>query len=590
MSAGGSTARRRWLAPIIVVCLAPWLQARGPAPQGGGQSPPSATTAPPAETLTFGAFTATFAPGGALRLRGDGWPALDGTWVIEAGVLVLRAAPAPRGCDGEGRYRPNRDGARYTLAVIEDACEPRRMILDGSTWRPVTEPADRPARRIVRTAGSDAPLPAAAGDEGAWPGFRGPAASGVADGQDLPGTWDVNAGEGVRWRVPIPGLAHSSPIVWGDRIFVTTAISRDPAATFRPGLYGDGDASADRSVHRWVLMAIDARTGRTLWERVADEGAPRQKRHVKSTYASATPATDGRIVVASFGSQGVFAYDVDGTFRWKVDLGRLDLGAYDIPTYEWGTASSPTIWGGLVFLQCDTQQDSFVLALDARTGETVWRTAREELPSWSSPNVIEALSGPELVTNAPNAIRAYDPRTGTELWRIGPSSRITAPTPVGRDGFVVVASGRAPERPIHVVRAGARGDLTTSGGRPAPESVAWSRMGRGSYMPTPLIYRGAVYVLANNGVFDAYDLATGAEIYRARVPHPGSGFSASPVAADGLIYLSSEDGDVTVVRAGSAFEAVGTFPMGDLIMATPAISRGTLYVRTAGSLIAIGRR
>ena len=177
------------------------------------------------------------------------------------------------------------------------------------------------------------------------------------------------------------------------------------------------------------IYAIDKRSGKIVWERVAHEGEPLNKRHIKSTYASATPATDGRIVVAWFGSQGVYAYDVNGNLLWKVDLGRVDMGAYDIPTFEWGPASSPIIWNGLVILQCDTQADSFLLALDAATGETVWKTDREELPSWGTPTVAMTSAGPELVTNASNFIRGYDPRTGKELWRLGRSSKITAPTP-----------------------------------------------------------------------------------------------------------------------------------------------------------------
>jgi outer membrane protein assembly factor BamB len=269
---------------------------------------------------------------------------------------------------------------------------------------------------------------------------------------------------------------------------------------------------------------------------MAHQGAPVEKRHIKSTYANSSPATDGRIVVAWFGSQGVYAYDLKGSLLWKVDLGRLDLGAYDIPTYEWGPASSPIIWNNLVILQCDTQTDSFLLALDASTGETVWKTDREEIPSWGTPTIAGTPSGPVLVTNASNFIRGYDPRTGKELWRLGGSSQITAPTPIFGEGLFVVASGRGPERPIFAVRPNARGDVTLPAGKTTNASVVWSRTGRGSYMPTPLIYNGVLYVLANNGLFDAYNLQTGDEVYRQRLPTVGSGFSASPVAADGKIY------------------------------------------------------
>jgi outer membrane protein assembly factor BamB len=322
---------------------------------------------------------------------------------------------------------------------------------------------------------------------------------------------------------------------------------------------------------------------------VAYEGEPIDKRHIKSTYASATPATDGRVVVAWFGSQGVYAYDLEGQLLWKVDLGRVDLGAYDVPTYEWGPASSPILWNGLVILQCDTQADSFLLALDALTGEQVWKAERDELPSWGTPTVAGPPGGEELVANASNFIRGYDPRTGRERWRLGGSSKITAPTPIFGEGLFVVASGRAPERPVFVLWPGARGDLTLADGQSKSAAVVWSRTGRGSYMPTPLIYRGLLYVLANNGVFDAYDLRTGEEVYRQRLPHVGSGFSASPVAADGKIYLSSEDGEVLVVAAGREFKHIATNSMGELLMATPALSEGVLYLRSSASLFAVGR-
>jgi outer membrane protein assembly factor BamB len=467
---------------------------------------------------------------------------------------------------------------------------PRRMILDRSTWRPSDEVVPVPVRHIVRTPGPARAIPAAAPETGSWPSFRGPRASGIAEGQNLPDRWDGAKGENILWRTPIPGLAHSSPVVWGNRIFVTSAVSSNPAATFRPGLYGDGDASDDRSVQRWTIFAIDKTTGKTLWERVAHEGAPVDKRHIKSTYASATPVTDGRIVVASFGSQGVHAYDVDGNFLWKLDLGHLNVGAYDIPTFEWGPASSPIVWNGMVILQCDTQDDSFLLAVKAETGETVWKTPREELPSWGTPTVAMTPSGPQLVTNASNFIRGYDPRTGKELWRLGGSSKITAPTPIFDEGVFVVASGRGPERPIFVVKPDARGDLTLADGKTSSDAIVWSRTGRGPYMPTPLVYKGLVYVLANNGLFDAYHLKTGEEVYRQRLAPVGNGFSASPVAADGKIYLTNEDGDMLVVAAGSEFKQIAANSIGELAMATPALSDGVMYVRTARSLFAVGRK
>ena len=463
----------RFKALLIALCVASICS-------GAAQQP----TPIPSEPLKFAAFSARFGGDGAFAIEGPGWPPFKGTWKRDgAEIELVSGGDAAGGCDKAGRYRVTVDKTRshVTFDLVSDDCAPRRMILDRSEWRPSGEAVIVPVRKIVRTAApSPVAIPAAAPAAGSWPSFRGPHASGVADGQHLPDHWDVAKGENILWRTPIPGLAHSSPVVWGNRIFVTSAVSSNPNATFRPGLYGDGDASDDRSPQRWTIYAIDKRTGKIEWERVAHEGVPIGKRHIKSTYASATPATDGRIVVSSFGSQGVFAYDVNGNFLWKVDLGHLDIGAYDIPTFEWGPASSPILWNGLVILQVDTQADSFLLALKADTGETAWKTAREELPSWGTPTVAMTAGGPQLVTNASNFIRGYDPATGRELWRLGGSSKITAPTPVFDEGMFVIASGRAPERPIFAVRPDARGDITLAAGKTSNDAVAWSKTGRGS--------------------------------------------------------------------------------------------------------------
>jgi len=548
------------------------------------------TASIPDGPLVFGAFSAQFRGDGTFTLEGDG-ESMRGRWMVDASDVVLRFEGAPADCAGAGRYRVAIDGRHVGFVVVSDECVPRRMVLDRSDWRPANEARVIPERVIALTkASARQPLPPAAPATGSWPSFRGPYASGVSDGQRLPDRWDGAKSENVVWRTRIPGLAHSSPIVWGNTVFLTSALSSRKDATFKPGLYGDGDASDDRSVHKWMVYAVDKRTGRMRWERVAREGVPRNKRHIKSTYASATPVTDGRIVVAWFGSEGIYAFDVDGRPMWSVDIGRVDMGAYDIPSYEWGPASSPIIWNGLVILQCDTQADSFVIALNAETGETVWKTSRDEIPSWGSPTVALTAQGPELVTNASNFIRGYDARTGRELWRLGGSSKITAPTPIFADGLIVVASGRAPERPIFVVQPGARGDLTLRADQTSSAAIIWSKTARGSYMPTPLAYNGLLYVLANNGVLDAYELKSGKEIYRQRLPLVGSGFSASPVAADGKIYLSNEDGDMLVVRAGPSFELIATNSIGELLMATPALSEGMMYVRGVSSLFAIGRK
>jgi outer membrane protein assembly factor BamB len=429
----------------------------------------------------------------------------------------------------------------------------------------------------------------AAATKSNWPSFRGPQASGVADGQNLPDRWDGVRSENIRWKTGIPGLAHSSPVIWGDRLYVTTAISSQGDATFKHGLYGEGDASKDLSVHRWKVYSLDKRSGKIVWERTAYEGVPREKRHMKSTYANSTPATDGSHIVALFGSQGLYCYDTAGKLLWQRDLGILDLGAYDAPQYEWGTASSPIIYKNRVIVQCDTQKEDFLLAVDIQSGATVWKAERDDLPSWGTPTIYPGAKRVELVTNASNFIRGYDPESGKELWRLGGSSKITAPTPVFFDDLIVVASGRRPEAPIFVIRAGASGDITLGKEQTSSDRIAWSRQQRGPYMPTPLIYGGYLYVLANQGIFDCYELRTGKEIYRQRLNHQGGGFSASPVAADGRVYLSSEDGDMFVVKAGKDFELLATNPMGERLMATPALSGGRMFVRAEHTIYAIGR-
>jgi outer membrane protein assembly factor BamB len=423
-----------------------------------------------------------------------------------------------------------------------------------------------------------------------WDSFRGPGAAGVADGQNLPRSWDAEKGENLRFKVRIPGLAHSSPIVWGDRLFVTTAVSSRDDASFKHGLYGSGEASDDDSVHRWELHCLDKKSGKTLWSKTAHEGKPQDKRHIKATYANSTPATNGEVVVALFGTEGLYAWDLDGKPLWNKQLGRMNMGAYDAPDYEWGPASSPIIYRDLVIVQVDTQAESFITGIRLKDGETAWKTERDELPSWGTPTVYDRAERHELIANGSNFIMGYDPATGNELWRLGGSSQITAPTPIFTDELIVVASGRRPVKPIFVIRPGATGDVTLPEGKTSSERIAWSSTGDGPYMPTPLVYDGKLYVLNNNGVLDCYDLASGERHYRERISHGGGGFSGSPVAADGRIYLSGEDGDVYVVKAGAKFELLAENPIGERIMASPALSDGTLYIRAEQHLFAVGKQ
>jgi outer membrane protein assembly factor BamB len=419
-----------------------------------------------------------------------------------------------------------------------------------------------------------------------WPSFRGPNASGVAEGQPTPLKWDVASGDNVLWKTPVPGMAVSSPVVWGDRVFVSTAVSGDPNAGIRTGLYGDVKPSNDVSMHSWRLLALDKRTGKVLWDRVAHEGVPKTKRHPKSSQASATPVTDGRHVVVSFGSEGLYAYDFDGKLLWTRDLGTLNAGWFYDPDYEWGIASSPIIWKNSVIVQCDIQKNSYIAAFDVATGSPQWRTAREEIPSWSTPTVYERDGRTELVTQATGFTRGYDPATGKELWRLSGNSEIAIPTPIVGPNLIIVTNGYTPIQPIYAIKPGATGDITLKKDQTSSESVAWSTPRGGPYIPTPVIYGDHLYVLAITGVLTSYDVRTGQRIYQQRVGMGGS-FSASPVAADGKLYISSEDGDVYVVKAGPQYELQASNSIGEVLMASPAISDGTLFFRGLRNVFAI---
>lgn len=429
---------------------------------------------------------------------------------------------------------------------------------------------------------------AAAANAQQWPTFRGPHASGIAEGHPVPVSWDAEKGVNLLWKTPIPGLAVSSPVVWGHRIFLVTAVSSDPAAKFRHGLYGDVEPSNDVSKHSWRVYALDKRTGKILWERVAREGLPRSKRHPKSSQASATPATDGKHVVAWFGSEGLYVYDFNGNLQWKKDFGSLSAGWFYDPDYEWGVASSPIIYKDLVILQCDVQKGSFIAAFRLKDGTQVWRTPREELPSWGTPTIVQGPRRAELVTNATHFIRAYDPDTGQELWRLGRNSEITATTPFAANGLIFVVGGYPPIRPIYAIRPGGAGNLSLAEGSTSSEFVAWSRREGGSYLPTPIAYGDHLYVVQNNGILAVYTLAGGERLYQQRIGDKPGAYSASPVAADGKIYFTSEDGEIFVVKAGAKYELLGANPIGEVLMATPAISEGVLYVRGLKHLYAIG--
>lgn len=415
-----------------------------------------------------------------------------------------------------------------------------------------------------------------------WSSFRGPGASGVADGHELPVSWDADSGEQIAWRTPLPGLAHSSPIVWGDRIYVTTAVADSGEVDL---ITGDVDAAgidpaADLVSHTWHLIAVDLDSGETVWDTIAHRGEPRLARHAKASHSSATPVTDGERIVALLGTEGLFCFDMRGELLWRTDVGLLDVGLWGDPGSQWGAASSPVIWQDRVFVQSDRHEGSFVAAFDLETGSELWRAAREEKPAWSTPTLL-AGETPQLITNGANQIRGYDPRSGEELWRQSHGDlEVIVPTPVVAGDRVIVTGGYpAGGRPIYALRP-----PSTAGERSA--ELLWEAERGSPYTSTPLAYRGILYVITDSGILSAYDLESGERLYRERLV-VGAGFSASPVASDGYVYFASEDGDVFVVRAGPELEVVAHNTMGEVLMATPAIASGTMVVRGRSHLFAI---
>ena len=454
---------------------------------------------------------------------------------------------------------------------------------------PVTRAATTPPMRPRPVPPPSAVAPVAGARE--WPSFRGSRGSGVLDGAHSPTVWDVEKGINVQWKTPIPGLAHSSPVVWGDRVFVTTAVSTEANVTFRfgAGVRGGG-ASADTlddAQHSWRVYALDKQTGRILWERVAHEGVPRTRRHVMESQANSTPATDGTHLVVFFGSEGLYCYDVDGTLLWKKDLGPLSSGRFLDPGYEWNTAGSPIIYKHLAILQVDLLENAFVAAFDMTTGEEVWRATREELPTWTTPLIYEGPARVELVTAAANFVRGYDPDTGQELWRLGKHSNLPTPSPIAGRGLIFVTSGSGNTiQPIYAIRPGASGDITLKENETWNDSVVWSTRRGGPFTPTPILYGDLLYVCSDGGILAVYQAETGERLYRQRLRR-GGGFSASPVASDGKLYFSSEDGNVTVIKAGPEFERLAVNPMGEAILATPAISEGMIIVRMQHTVVAV---
>ena len=414
-----------------------------------------------------------------------------------------------------------------------------------------------------------------------WPQFRGPGSMGVSESPLLPDTW--SATKNVRWKTTIPGHGWSSPVVWGDRIFVTSVVPTGAVEEPKRGLYFGGERPAPNVEHRWMVYAVDRTTGKIAWEREARRGLP-MSRHLKNTYASETPVTDGQRVYVSFGNVGIFAYTVTGEVAWSVPVEPR-------PTRNgWGTAASPVLHNGRLYIVNDNDQQSYLAALDARTGKTVWRVERKEASNWATPYVWEHAGRTEIITSATGNIRSYD-LEGKLLWQLGPMSSIAIPTPFSKFGLLYVTSGYVGDqtRPVYAIKPGASGDISLPKGETSNASVAWSLPQGGPYNPSPIVYGDYYYTLFDRGFFTCHDAKTGKEIYtKVRLDPTASGFTSSPWAYNGKLFAMSEDGTTYVIQAGPEFKVIGRNVLDEFTMASPAIDRDSLFIRTATSLYRIG--
>ena len=388
-----------------------------------------------------------------------------------------------------------------------------------------------------------------------WPQWRGPEANGVAPSADPPAEWSEN--NNIRWKVALPGRGSGSPIVWGDRVFLLTAVS-------------ESGQTAAGVMHRYIVMALDRATGAIVWETVAREEAPHEATHRQNgTYASASPVTDGEVLIANFESRGLYAYDLDGNLIWENDLGDK------LMRNQFGEGSTPALHGDtLVHVWDQIGGQSFVVALDKRTGEERWRQNRDEIDTWATPLIVEANSRAQVIVPARDSVQSYDLETGEIVWETGGLTMNVIPSPVYEDGLAILMSGYRGNSLKAIDVAQAAGDITGT------DAIVWTYERDTPYVPSPLLYDGILYMLkSNNGILTAFDARTGEPHYALqRLEGVAEGFS-SPVGAAGRVYVTSRDGDTLVLRHGPAFEVLGANSLDDGFDASPAVVDGEIYLR-----------
>ena len=426
--------------------------------------------------------------------------------------------------------------------------------------------------------------------EGNWPQFRGVQASGVADTPDVPVKWDVESGINIKWRAPIQGLGLSSPVVWGNNIFITTVVREDHAnetPSLKTGLYGNIDSEEEDYNHLYQVICIDKETGNVLWNKTAYKGVPRVKRHTKSSHANCSVATDGKHVVAFFGSEGLYCYKMDGSLIWKKELGFLNPGFFAVPSAQWGFASSPVIHKDRVITQCDVNGQSFIAAFNAETGKEIWRTNREEAAGWSTPTVVNVNGKDQIVVNGWHRRGGYDFETGKEIWFMDGGGDIPVPTPIIAHGMIFYSSAHGRLAPLYAIKLEARGDISLKDGESTNKYIVWSYPRRGAYMSTPIIVGDYLYVGNITGKLTCYKAGTGEEVYQEQIGGLRGAYTASPVSAGGKIYFSDEDGIIHVIQAGATYKLLASNAMKEPVLASPAISGKMIIIRTSRALYGI---
>jgi outer membrane protein assembly factor BamB len=422
-----------------------------------------------------------------------------------------------------------------------------------------------------------------------WPQYRGYFASGVLDNANLPETFDFLTMKNILWKIEIPGLALSSPVIWGNDLFITTAISKTDKSGYKPGIYGDVTPVKDTSVHEWKVICLDKKSGKTIWEKTACTGIPKMKRHPKSSHANTSVATDGNYVVAFFGSEGLYCYDMKGDLKWTKSYGVLKSVFYMMKGAEWEFASSPIIYNGVVIIQCDVLENSFVAAIDLKTGKELWKTNRDEYPGWCTPNIYFNDGKPCVALNGYKLRAGYDFSTGKEIWRMSGGGDIQIPTPVVGKDVIFFNSAHGRIAPVIAVKTDAAGDITLKEGETSNKAVKWYLPRGGSYMHTMLLYHERLYNVNWNGTIVCLDPLTGKEIYNAKLGQTKS-FTASPVASDGRIFIVDEEGTIYIIKDGDSFTQLAEIPMHDNSMTAPAITDGIIFFRTQKYLIAAGKK